>query len=173
MCGSHQQRFLQRRFPIYRDLGKLRRTPGNIVVNRFVQAQTLHHLQSALTAGKSVHKGAARVWLCINNSWGVQQATSLAQIISPQPVCPLSTPPLTSANATPRLQNAGAFPRDRFDHRRFIGEVHTRTGRFQFVGEPDDHSCRRCLSRPRRAYGLSDAWEAEMAAMLASLIAGR
>jgi pectate lyase len=103
------------------------------------------------------------VWLWDNQFDGrfVQQASSLAQIISPQPVCPLSTPPHSSANAYAAvLQNAGAFPRDSFDLR-IIAEVKTRTGRIKRVAGPMPLLAGGVTYPDRDADGMSDAWEAE------------
>jgi pectate lyase len=137
-------------------------TSANIVGNWFRAGPNTASSAIGIDRQQIGSTGAARVWLRDNHFDGqfVQQASSLAQIISSQPVCPLSISPQSSVNAyTAVLQNAGAFPRDSFD-RGIIVEVQTRTGHFKRVAGPMPRLDGGAAYPDRDADGMSDAWEA-------------
>ena len=138
-------------------------TSANIVGNWFRAGPNTSSSAIGIDRRQTGSKGTARVWLWDNQFDGqfVQEASSLAQIISPHPVCPLSTPPKSSAHAYATvLQNAGAFPRDSFD-RRIIVEVQTRTGSFKEVAGPMPLLAGGEAYPDQDADGMSDAWETE------------
>jgi pectate lyase len=105
--------------------------------------------------------GAAKVWLSDNVFDGqfVPLAPSLSQIISSQPVCPLSTAlqPAGVAFATV-LQTAGAFPRDSFDLR-IVDEVQTRRGHIVSTAGPMPSLATGPAYPDRDSDGMSDSWE--------------
>ena len=136
-------------------------TSANIAGNTFRAGPNTSPSAIGIDRQEIKSTGAASVWLNDNQFDGkfVEQAPSLAEIISPQPVCQLSTMPQNSVTAYDMvLKNAGTFPRDSFDMR-IISEVQTRGGKIRH------HAGTMPVLAPGVAYadtdsdGMSDAWE--------------
>jgi pectate lyase len=136
-------------------------TSANIVGNTFRAGPNTSPSTIGIDRQQIKSLGAASVWLSDNTFEGKfsEQAPSLAEIISPHPVCQLSMMPQSSANAYDLvLQNAGTFPRDSFDTR-IIGEVQNRKGKIRHQAGTMPILATGVAYADSDSDGMSDAWE--------------
>jgi pectate lyase len=136
-------------------------TSANIAGNTFRAGPNTSPSAIGIDRQQIESTGAARVWLSDNQFDGkfVEQAPSLAEIISPQPICQLSMMPQNSSAAYEMvLRNAGTFPRDSFDVR-IISEVQTRSGKIRHRAGTMPVLTAGVAYADTDSDGMSDAWE--------------
>lgn len=108
-------------------------TSASIVANIFRAGPNTGPQTIGIDRQKLGSRGAARVFVQRNMFDGdfIDMAPGLGEVVADRPVCPLTIRPLSPEAAYRAvLSGAGAWPRDRIDHR-IVTEIRSRTGRIR------------------------------------------
>lgn len=133
----------------------------NIVGNVFRAGPSTEKMAVGIDRQMIGSRGPARAYLKDNRFEGhfIQQAINLPEIVTAQPVCPLSIDPTPAEQAGQAiLDQAGAFPRDAVDQR-IIADIRNRTGHIRKEPGPLEPMATAAAPMDSDHDGMPDDWE--------------